>query len=241
MPIPRRSALIIGHEPDSGGGQVAIRLEERGFDVHTHSVTSDLRTPNDSVPFPDTAEYDLITVMGSIQSVTRPEEISTWIHDELDLIRTNHEAGTPILGICFGGQLIAKALGGTVEVAPVTEIGWHKISPIGDTTNPVGEGPWMEWHHDRFVPPHGAEVLAETDAATQLFRMGSTVGTQFHPEVDVQHISDWLANAPEEYLATYGQTKEALIEAVTAHEADNIRNCKALVDWFLDDVAFPPI
>lgn len=231
-------ALVFSHEPDGPAAQVEKRLVQRGFEVETHLVTADYDQPNDAAPFPDATEYDLIVPMGSIRSLTRKDEIDSWIEAELDIIRSAHARGTPVLGVCFGGQLIAEALGGRVEPAPFTEIGWFEIDD-GDVPNPIGRGPWMEWHHDAFTAPPGADVLARNDAGVQLIRVGRTVGTQFHPEVDVPHVAMFLAETPDDYLAEYGVTREQLLADTERHEAANIVQCHALVDWFLDEVAFP--
>lgn len=234
-----RRALVIAHEPDGPGGQVAVRLVERGYAVETHVVTTDYNAPNRAAPFPDWADYDLIAIMGSVRSVTNTAEIDSWVFDELRLIREAQAAGRPMLGVCFGGQLIAEALGGSVETAPVTEIGWYEIRPVGESENPAGPGPWMQWHHDRFTAPPEADVLAETADALQLFTIGRTVGTQFHPEVDVKHVSDWLETADDEYLATYGQDRDEILSTLRTHEDRNTAQCHAFVDWFLDEIAFP--
>ena len=97
--------------------------------------------------------------MGSVQSVYDEATIGSWIGDELELIRAAHDAGTPVLGICFGAQAAAAALGGSVELSPITEIGWYHLD--GEDV-PIDRGPWLQWHHDRFHPPPGAEVLATT-------------------------------------------------------------------------------
>ena len=231
-------ALIIAHEPEGVAGLIEQRLVERGFVVDTHVVTHDHAEPNVSVPFPDFAAYDVVVPMGSVRSLTNTDEISSWIHDEIDAVRAAHERGQPILGVCFGGQLISVALGGSVETAPSAEIGWFEVGD-GDVPNPVGPGPWMEWHHDRMVPPPGAEVLARNDEAAQLIRMGRTVGTQFHPEVDAAHISTFLDATGDDYLAANGVTRDEILGATRRNEAHNAVQCAALVDWYLDEVAFP--
>ena len=230
-------ALVIAHEADGPGGQVAVRLAQRGYEIHTHVVVADSNSPNASVPFPNFADYDVVAVMGSVRSLTNKPEIDNWVHDELDLLRAARDAETPVLGICFGGQLIAEALGGSVELSPVTKIGWHEIRAAGGQTNPAGPGPWMEWHHDRITPPPGATVLAETDSAIQLFTIGKMVGTQFHPEVDYAHVDHWLSTCPDEYLAEYGQDRDAILKSIQANEARNNAQCHAFVDWFLDNYA----
>ena len=235
----QKRALVIAHEPDGGAGQVEARLVLRGFVVDTHVVTHDYEQPNSATPWPSFDEYDLILLMGSVRSLTRKHEIDSWIYAELELLRLAHDKGTPILGACFGGQLLADALGGSVEVAPVTELGWYEIEAVSGAVNPAGSGPWKEWHHDRFTPPAGAQVLAVNENAVQLFRLGRSVGTQFHPEVDVGHISNWLAASDDAYLADHGVTRDEVHEAAIEHEERNIEQCHAFVDWFLDEVAFP--
>ena len=232
-------ALVIAHEPDCPAGQIESRLVERGWVVDTHVVACDRERPNEAAPWPSFIEYDLIVPMGSVRSLTSKDEIDSWIDTELDLLRAAHESGQPVLGICFGGQLLAEALGGSVEVAPVAEIGWFTIEAPTGAANPAGAGPWKQWHHDRFVPPLDAEVLAVNDNAVQLFRVGRTVGTQFHPEVDEPHVAKWVASCDDDYLSANGLTREKLLDDVRTHQQANVRQCHAFVDWFLDEVAFP--
>lgn len=234
-----KRVLVIAHEPDGPAREIETRLVERGLAVETHIVTPDYDRPDTANEWPSFDDYDIVIPMGSVRSLTRKQEIASWIDHELTMLRDAHDAGTPILGICFGGQLMAEALGGTVEVSPVTEIGWFEIEASPGHENPAGPGPWKEWHHDRFIAPEGADVLAHNENATQLFRMGKTVGTQFHPEVNIEHISGWLATCNDDYLHQHGVNRADILADVQSNETQNIKQCHAFVDWFLDEVAFP--
>ncbi len=230
----RPVALVIMHETDNSAALVGERLAERGYVLREHVVTPDYDASNVANSWPSLDDVSLLVLMGSVRSLPRKHEIDSWVHDELVLIREAHASGLPILGVCFGGQLISEALGGDVEVAPVTEIGWVEIE--GDE-NPVGSGPWFEWHHDRFTPPPGATVLARSEHAVQLFTIGRALGTQFHPEVTEAHVKNWTEVCEPGYLAEYGVDGDVLVAETGANEAHNRDQCALLVDWFLDNVA----
>ena len=240
MSKPRR-ALVLAHEPQGTSALVGERLAQRGFDVHEHVVTADLDRPNDAVPFPDLADYEVLVPMGSIRSLINTDEIDSWIFEEIEMVQAAYARGMPMLGVCFGGQLLAAALGGAVEQAPVPEIGWYAVHEPDGSSNgaggPLGPGPWFQWHYDRFTPPPEAEILAVNENAVQLFRLGRCVGAQFHPEVTYAHVENFLTGSDDESLAGHGLNRETLLDGIRRHEDRNAHQCFALVDWFLDEVA----
>ncbi|MGI9616173.1 MAG: type 1 glutamine amidotransferase [Acidimicrobiales bacterium] len=233
----RPRALVVVHEPYGGAAEVASRLVSRGIDVVAHQVTERIDRPDVAAPFPPLDGFDLVLPMGSVRSVVTREGIDSWIDEEIHLVGEAHERGIPVLGVCFGGQLLAAALGGSVERAPVPEIGWYEIAAPTGVVNPVGPGPWLEWHYDRFEPPPDSEVLAVTEHATQLFRVGSAVGTQFHPEVNLAHLETWIRLSDDTFFEQENLDREVMLAEAAANEAANIDRCRHLVDWFLDDVA----
>lgn len=233
-----RRALVVVHEPGEEPTVVGRRLEERGYRLHRHLLVPDPAHPERFNPLPPADGIDLLLVMGSVHSVYDTATIGAWIGHELDLIRACHRRGTPVLGICFGGQALAAALGGRVERAPRPEVGWFAVEQAGGAPDGApGAGCWFEWHHDRFEPPAEAEVLAVTDVGPQLFRCGRSVGTQFHPEVDADHVAGWLADTTDDYLAEVGTTRQRMLDDTARLAGPNDARCRALVDWFCDEVA----
>ncbi len=123
-----------------------------------------------------------------------------YIHRELEIIRQAAAAGTPVLGICLGAQLIAKALGARVYRNPVKEIGWFPVEwTEAARRDPLlaglsGPEAVFHWHGETFALPRGAEWLAQSDRCRhQAFRAGPGVyGFQFHLEVTPEMIADWV-------------------------------------------------
>ena len=100
------------------------------------------------------------------------------------------DADVPVLGLCFGGQMLARALGAEVFRRTKSEIGWLPVR----STDPelVPDGPWFQWHFDSFTVPPGATLIAESDVGPQAFVAGRSLGLQFHPEVTTQIMDDWV-------------------------------------------------
>ena len=140
----------------------------------------------DSLPRP--GSFDLLVVMGSIESVY--DSTVPWVGPERRLVAGAVDDGVPVLGVCFGGQLLAQVLGGTVGPSTRTELGWTMVR----TTDPgrIGTGPWLNWHEDAFTCPPGAELLATTDIAPQAFVKGVHTGVQFHLEVTAKVVHAWI-------------------------------------------------
>ena len=118
-----------------------------------------------------------------------------WVAPERRLVGGAVTDGVPVLGVCFGGQLLAEVLGGTVARAARTEIGWRLL----DTDDPavVPAGPWLDWHEDAFTCPPGARAVARTDVSLHAFVQGPWTGLQFHPEVTRPVVEGWIGDARE--------------------------------------------
>jgi GMP synthase-like glutamine amidotransferase len=236
MTAPR--ALAICHSVHEGAGRVGERLRERGYVVEQFTVVADPAVPVSHVPFPDFAHYDLIATMGAPWSVYDTETIGTWVTRELRLLRDAHAAAVPILGVCFGAQALAAALGGRVSRSPRPEIGWHCV----ETDTPwISPGPWFQWHSDRFTLPEGATELARSALAPapQAFRHQRSLGVQFHPEVDVAIVRDWLdgRHRSDDEFAAADADPVAISASAAAMTKSSLPAADRLVDGFLEFIA----
>ena len=229
-------ALFIQQDHMSPTGPIGEQFANRGFDIEEFEVVpaSSYPDPNVDVVFPDPLAYDVIIPVGAIWGVYQSDTVQ-WIADELTLLRTAHDAGVPILGICFGGQALAAALGGSVALAPVGEIGWHDV--VSDDTNLIAAGPWFEWHQDRWSPPAGATTVARTSLADQSFVLGRSLGLQFHPEVTPAILQGWFDVGGEQDLVDHGIDPAALMSQTRDLEPTASARSRLLVDRFLDQVA----
>jgi GMP synthase-like glutamine amidotransferase len=201
-------ALVIQHEPDIPGGHLADWLDERAIEPDVLRIQDDER---DVHP----AAYDFVVVLGSWHGAY---EGIGWIHREEALLREAHRREVPILGICFGSQLLAKALGGEAFSRSEPEVGWLKVRTRDEARVP--EGPWLVWHFDSFTIPPGAELLADTPDAPQAFAIGRSLGVQFHAEVTAETVADWLGKHSDELELSGVDTGQLLAAApVRAREA----------------------
>ncbi|WP_371665138.1 MULTISPECIES: type 1 glutamine amidotransferase [unclassified Streptomyces] len=232
-------ALVIQHEHVSAPGLVGDRLVQRGYELTLLTVVPEERhhTPDVQFDFPEADGWDLVVSLGAPWSVYDETTVGSWIGGELALLRMAHHLGIPVLGICFGAQALTTALGGTVEAAPRPEIGWTGI----DTDDPalIPPGPWMQWHHDRCVPPPGARETARNTVCTQALRMGNSLGVQFHPEATPAVVRRWVDFGGAEQCARLGIDPEELVERSRAMEPVARENAYRLVDAFLDRVVSP--
>lgn len=227
--------LLISHEPQADAGVIGQILAEEGIAVDTHIVLADPDRPDTN--FPDPADYDAVMAFGSFANAY-DEAARVWVGPEVELIRDMLARDVPYLGVCFGGQLLAEAIGGGVERAPAgsDEIGLVTFDrDQGGVDVPIPEGPWFTWHEDRTVVPDSAEVLVRNEHAVQLFRYQRAVGTQFHPEAHVDLVQGWT-EVGADHIPERTSAGELLGDLEV--NAEQMRaNCRRLVDWFLDEIA----
>ena len=134
--------LFVQQDHMSPTGPVGEAFTDHGFDVQEFMVVPEehFHEPSVTAAFPDPLAFDAIVPMGAAWSVYDHDRIGTWIGEELDFLRRAHGAGVPVLGICFGGQALAAALGGMVVRAGRPEIGWTTVETSGRTSSSRGRG-----------------------------------------------------------------------------------------------------
>jgi len=226
-------AALVADSGDADPGFVGRSLRQRGF-----SFTEFIREYWEE--WPSLGGIDLVVSMGSSWS-TYWEKHSGPITTEQHLIRQAIANGIPVLGICFGGQQLATVLGGTVTNAQSPEIGWFRVENVPETAESapkcLTEGPWMQWHYDRFSVPSGATVLAESPVGPQAIVCGRALGLQFHPEATESIVRQWSAGEGVDELASLKISPQNLLAETSDTVVDAERRCDELVAWFLDDVA----
>jgi GMP synthase-like glutamine amidotransferase len=231
--------LFIVNDPVAPPAMLGDVFAEFGYDTDVFAVVANDQVDDPAFPvrFPDPLDYDVVVPLGARWAVYDERLKQTWLADEMALVRAADAAGVGVLGVCFGGQLVAQAFGGTVQRSADPEIGWHQMTTDAPDLIPVG--PWFQWHFDRFDVPPGATELARNDHAAQAFVIGHSAGLQFHPELDGPLLEAWLANDGAEVVAL-GLTPDELRSRTAELQSDAGGRLRTLVRGFLDRVARQP-
>lgn len=178
-------------------GQVGVALHER-------AALIDLWKPWTGQPLPTMPEADALVVFGGEQSATE-DDTHPYLPALASLMAAYTKADKPVLGICLGSQILARAFGAENQLGTAPEFGWCDVALTeAGRADPVlsvlpDRFPIFQWHSDTFTLPKGATHLASSPtAAHQAFRIGrATYGTQFHFEASRPVVADWLARFPD--------------------------------------------
>jgi GMP synthase-like glutamine amidotransferase len=181
--------LAFRHVPFEDVGSIRPVLQSCDIGVEC----ADLYLPGAATP--RTADFDGLIFMGGPMSVNDDLPFLRW---EMQAIREAVARRQPVLGICLGAQLIAKALGARVSANPQKEIGWFDVNFTEAARNDalftaLSSELLFHWHGETFDLPPGAALLASSERCrNQAFRVGETTwGLQFHIEVTPAMIADW--------------------------------------------------
>ena len=213
-------ALLIEHEPDIPGALVSDWLLARGAEVDVYRIAADGRDP-------DPRNYDLIVTLGS--ECAAFDDSVAWLARERRLLADAADADVPLLGICFGAQLLARVLGGEAQRAERHEIAWVAVESRDRSL--LDEGPWLQWHSDTFTLPPGAELVADGAVGPAAFMRGRCLGLQFHPEVTPELVEAWVDGARDE-LERAGVDGARLVAESRELDAGNRARLAALLDAF---------
>jgi len=232
--------LVIQHDHISSPGLVGERFQQRGWDVEAHLIVgeNDFHAPGVQTELPDATRFDAVIAMGAPWSTYDHELIGSWVLPETELLRAADYAGVPVLGICFGGQLLASAHGGTVQTSVHPEVGWSEVDSDDETVVPAGA--WFQWHYDCWTMPPGADEVAWNLAGSQAFVLRRNLAVQFHPELTTDILLGWLANGGTEQADAFGHDPIELVNRTRSLEPDARERAHRLVDAFLDRVATRP-
>jgi GMP synthase (glutamine-hydrolysing) len=224
--------LVVGDRGDSDPGFVGERLDQLGGTL-SPCLREALTSVSDR---PQLDDADLVLLLGSADGVVDPGREAV-VAAESSLVRDCLARGVPVIAICYGAQLAAHALGGTVTKGGARQIGWYFVESHDPALCPPG--PWLQYHDDWFTVPDGARLIGTSDVGAQGFVVETADGRlqlvawQFHPEVTPAILQRWVAEDvdtlpgrgvdPGEFVA---ETREReLVARAAAH---------ALVDVTLD-------
>jgi len=193
-----KPVAIFRHTAVEGAAYFATFLEAQSIPFQLIAIDR-----GEAVP-PRADAFSGLCFMGGPMSVNDP---LPWITEECALIRDAAAQDIPVIGHCLGGQLISKALGGSITRNPLKEIGW---SGARAEDNAVARH-WLggeaesdeltvfQWHGETFsIPPGATRILANDYCANQAFALGPHLGMQCHVEMTPEMIGEWCASWPEE-------------------------------------------
>ena len=173
--------LVIEHGPYAPAGLLGEWAADRALAVQTVALHA-------GEPLPASISgYSAAVSLGSSRAAY--DDTVPWLAAELAFTERLLAAAVPVLGICFGAQVLARVLGARLYRLSAPEIGWVRTP---GSCSAMPEGPWLSWHYDAFDLPSGAAELAASEVSVQGFSFGPYTGVQFHPEATQPIARSWV-------------------------------------------------
>jgi len=217
-----KRAIVLSHRAVAHElGNIGTWFELRDYEV-THVYREDIT--EDSLVSLDHVKGDILFVLGSPSSVADGYCLAP-AQQEIELVRQWVFGGRKYVGICFGAQVLACALGGSVRRMDQTFRAFTEMT-LTPSAPEVVQGNWAVWHEDTITAPVGAEVMARLPHADTLFRMGNAWGIQPHIE--------FTSEIVERLATTFNVDSPdvaALVDGLRASEADHARRTHELLDY----------
>lgn len=222
-----KPVAIFRHFITEGPGYFATFLDRRSIPWQLVKIDA-----GDPVPA-DAGAFSGLVFMGGPMSVN---DDLPWIPPALELIRQAKAKDIPLLGHCLGGQLMAKALGGSVDRNLVKEIGWGEVTVVDSATARAWFGDIkgfnsFHWHGETFALPPGAEVvLSSPYCAHQAYILGKHLGMQCHVEMTADMVKEWARHGAAEIAAAASSPAVQSAEAMAEDLARRVADLNAVAD-----------
>ncbi|SEK90293.1 type 1 glutamine amidotransferase [Nitrosovibrio tenuis] len=213
-----KPVAIFRHFPIEGPGYFATFLDLHSIPWQLVKIDAGEEVPSTLDPFSG------LVFMGGPMSVN---DDLPWIAPALELIRQAVVNNVPVLGHCLGGQLMAKALGGTVSNGPVREIGWGEVSVAGNPIARTWFGEFLNfnafhWHGEVFtIPEDATHLLSSPYCKNQAFALDIHLALQCHVEMTDEMVRTWCAIGAEEIATNLGPSVQS-VEAIQANLAERV-------------------
>ena len=225
--------LSVTHGPSVPGGVFDEAVEAAGHSLERWQV------PDGATPDP-AGRYDAVMVFGGSMHPDQDDRFD-WLGSEAEFLGDVLAAEVPVLGVCLGAQMLARAAGAGVRAATTPEIGWYEVSltPEGSSDPVLGVLPTratvFQWHHYTFDVPEGGVELARSEVCTQAFRLDGrrAWGIQFHAEVTYPMLESWVGEDPDELPMP---AADLLAESTSAIGRSNAQG-RWLADGFLREAS----
>lgn len=222
--------LVVMHVESEGPGTLGTFLESHGAQIDTVRLHAGEELPR------DVGGLEAVVSMGGPMNVY-DEATYPFLRSETVFLEKALDAGIPIVGVCLGSQMIAKAAGASVKLGAVKEVGWGTVTLSGSgASDPFFRGlpsafDVFQWHEDMFDVPVGGTLLASSEiCAHQAFSCRNALGLQFHVEVTADILDRWFADSREHDV-------KHILERYHEVQPQLDRNAEQIYRNFMDRIA----